>query len=155
MNAQDFANKYDFKWPLEFIFLSGQLYGYEKDITAHSALSWYKSYDMLSSETKTMIVKDGYQPLFRSILDRLNIKKIERLVYSVVKSSSDNSINLTIDNGEIHNYDTVIVACVPNLLKSPIDSILSPNDYDHTRIFYILYTSLVHRNIGYIIIMKY
>jgi hypothetical protein len=148
MNARDFANKYGFKWPSEFIFLSGQLYGYKKDITTHSALSWYKSYNMLSSDTKTRIVKDGYQPLFRSILDRLNIKKIERLVHSVVKSSSDNSMNLTIDNGEIHNYDTVIVACAPVLLKSPIDSIIRPTDYDHTRIFYILYTSLVPRNIG-------
>ena len=160
MNAKDFAIKHNFVWQAELVFLNGQLYGYPKDITTHSAFSWYSSlninllgllvngwYKMSEKNiTGTMIVKQGYEPLFRSIMSHLTFTKIENLVSSV--SKTDKGVSLVIDNGDIHHYDSVVIACAPTLLKSPIDHILSPIDYTKTRIFFIGYTSKVFNNVG-------
>jgi hypothetical protein len=76
----------------------------------------------------------------------MNITKKENLVMNVVKT--DEGINIVIDNGDIHKYDSVIVACSPTLLKSPIDQILKSEDYRKTRIFISIYYSKVASDIG-------
>ena len=83
MSAYDFSEKFKINLFLKEVFLNAQLYGYPKDITLHSALSWYKTmipelkyiFEQDLSIVDTTIINKGYGNLFKTILNSLNIKK--------------------------------------------------------------------------------
>lgn len=152
-NAQQFINKHSINtWFNENIFLNGQLYGYTKEISTLDAMSWYETlvptlfvpFPNLSLN-KTNIIKEGYEPLFKKILDSLKISRIKKYVYSIIPQDNGKIKLILKDKTEAY-YNNVIIACpTPNVL-SPLDNILKHSDYSVTFIFVLLYSSKVIPN---------
>lgn len=155
-NAKKFAMDHHIKWQNAAVFLNGQLYGFPEDITVESAMSWYSSYlshEILgyltyplsrpSQPRGTRIIKKGYEPLFRAILDTLTAKKDQRLIRKV--EPSNGSVKLTLADNSTAMYDSVVVACPTTQLQSPMNAILKPSDYKVTYVFVLMYLGKVHR----------
>lgn len=150
MSAYDFSKKYKINLFLKEVFLNAQLYGYPKDITLYSALSWYKTmipelkyiFEQDLSIIDTTIINKGYGNLFKTILNSLNVKKKKNLIKKV---ENKNGINLlTLDNNEVIEYDKVIIACPYLKLKSPVSEILNSNDIEYTKVFLLVYKSKIN-----------
>lgn len=152
-SAQQFLDNNSINaWFDQNLALNGQLYGYTEEISTLDAMTWYETFiptlflPFLTLHLNgTSIIKEGYEPLFKKILNSLNINRIKKDVYSVIPED-DGKIKLILkDKTEVY-YNNVILACPTTNVYSPLDNVLKYSDYSVTYIFVLFYYSKVIPN---------
>ncbi len=130
-----------------FIFGPGgvaQGYGFLNDVSAYRLFRWFRPSIFITPimnkrKRGTGIIREGYATLFRRAYDSIPFH-INQHASSVFPLSED-EVKVTLDSGQVRAFESVIVACPPHALETPLSGVISPENVESTFLFSYLWTS--------------
>lgn len=130
-----------------FVFGPGgvaQGYGFLKDVNAYRLFRWFRPSIFITPimnkrKRGTGIIAEGYGTLFKRAYDSISNHR-ETLINSVMPAEND-QVKIVAENGKEEFYDSVIVACPLQYIKTPISGLFRKDTTQFTPFFSYLWTS--------------
>lgn len=138
------------------LFVTAQGYGDINEVTAYHNYRWFRP-SLIPTIALNYWGKgagslsNGFQTLFRRILDQFPYRHQKVKKISLLKEGSKKE--LTLENNDKQVFDTVVIACPLDKIDFPAQDLLEEGDIEHTMIFSYLFSSHTfkdYRNCAYI-----